>query len=55
MQNVGENFFLLFFFTIFGFSDIDLGVGLAKGILSQSPVFYFLFEFEVDWTRLQTS
>ena len=40
------NIFFCFFFTIFGFSDIDLG-GLAKGILSKSPVFYFLFEFEV--------
>jgi hypothetical protein len=40
MQNVSENFFA--FFTIFGFSGIDLGE-LAKGILFKRVPFFLLF------------
>jgi hypothetical protein len=45
MQNVSENFILLFFYD-FRILRYRFG-GLAKGILFQKPVFYFLFEFEV--------
>jgi len=53
MQNVSENFILLFFHD-FRILQYRFG-GPAKGILSKGPVFYFLFEFEVGWTRLETS